>query len=77
MNIERTWWFKSGVGALTVISAIALSYYAGKWPIGPRSIPGWLVFFFCLLGLQRAYAGLFGVAAIVFLPVSPSTDQKR
>jgi hypothetical protein len=38
MNIERTWWFKGGVGALTVISATALFYYWGQWPIGQRSI---------------------------------------
>ena len=24
MNIERSWWFKVGVGVLTVISALAL-----------------------------------------------------
>jgi len=77
MNIESTWWFKGGVVTLTLISAIGLFYYAGQWPIGPRSIPGSLVFFFCLLGLQRAYAGLFGVAAIIFMPASRGPDQKR
>ncbi len=77
MNVERTWWFKGGVGALTAFSAITLFYYAGGWPFGPRSIPGWLVFFFCLIGLQRAYAGLFGVVSIIFMPVSPGVDQNR
>jgi hypothetical protein len=77
VNIESKWWVKGGVVTLTLISAIALFYYAGQWPIGPRSIPGWLVYFFCLLGLQRAYAGLFGVVAIIFMPVSPGVDQKR
>jgi hypothetical protein len=70
MNIERTWWFKWGVWALTVISVNALMYYAGQWPPDSHAVSGWLVFFFCLLGLQRAYAGLFGVAAIIFMPAS-------
>lgn len=77
MNVERTWWFTGSVGALTVLSAIGLFYYAGAWPFGPRSIPSLLVFFFCLVGLQRAYAGLFGVVSIIFMPVSEGIDQKR
>ena len=77
MNIERTWWFKSAAGALTLISAIALFYYSGEWPRDSHSISGWLVFFFCLLGLQRAHAGFFGVAAIIFMPASHGADQKR
>jgi hypothetical protein len=77
MNIERKWWFRGAVGVFTMISSVALFYYAGQWPIGPRSISGWLVFFFCLLGLQRAYTGLFGVATIIFMPVALSPDQKR
>jgi hypothetical protein len=77
MNIERTWWFKGGVGVLTVLSAVALFYFAGRWPVGPSSISGWLVFFFCLVGLQRAYAGLFGVVSIIFMPVSPGGEKTR
>lgn len=50
-----TYWFKLGVGVVTLISATALLYYAGHWPIGTRSIAGWLVFFFCLLGPGRAW----------------------
>jgi hypothetical protein len=76
MNIERTWWFRGVVGALTVISAIALFYCWGQWPIGLRSFSGWLIFF-CLVGLQRVYAGPFGVTTIIVRPSSQGTDQKR
>jgi hypothetical protein len=77
MNIERSWLFKVGVGGLTVISAIALFYSWGQWPIGLHSISGWLIFFFCLLGLQHMYAGLFGVTAIILAPASSGIGQKR
>jgi hypothetical protein len=77
VNIERTWWFKSGVGAFTLISAIALFYFQGQWPIGPRSFSGCLIFLFCLLGLGRMYAGLFGVVAIMLTPPSHGANQKR
>jgi hypothetical protein len=77
MNIERSWWFKVGVGGLTVISAIALFYSSGQWPIGLHSISGWLILLFCLLGLQRMYAGLFGVTAIILAPASRGIGQKR
>ena len=77
MNIERTWWFKGGVGALTLISAIALFHSWGEWPIGQRSFTGWLIFFFCLLGLERMYAGIFGSVAIILMPPSHGMNQKR
>jgi hypothetical protein len=77
MNIERSWWFKVGVGGLTVISAIALFYSWGQWSIGLHSISGWLIFFFCLLGLQHMYVGLFGVTAIILAPASRGIGQKR
>ena len=77
MNVERKWWFKGGVGALSLISAIGLFYYWGQWPTGLRSISGWLIFLFCLLGLERAFAGLFGVAAIILTSASPGAGQKR
>ncbi len=76
MNIERQWWFKCGVGILTLISAIALFYYWGRWPIGLRSISGWLIFFFCLLGLQRVFTGIFGVVAITLMPAPPEAGQR-
>jgi hypothetical protein len=77
MNIERTWWFRVGVPILTLASAFGLFYYAGSWPFGPRSIAGVLVFFFCLLGLQRLYEGLFGVAAIILIRKPPDANEKR
>lgn len=77
MNIERTWWFRSATLIVTFASAFGLSYYAGCWPFGPRSIAGWLVFFFCLLGLQRAYPGLFGVAAIILMRKPPGANEAR
>ena len=36
MNVERKWWFKGGVGALSLISAIGLFYYWGNGPWADR-----------------------------------------
>jgi len=49
MNIERTWWFKGGVGVLTVLSAVALFYFAA---VACRSKLDFRVvgLFFCLVG---------------------------
>ena len=68
MNIERKWWFKAGVGALTFATAFGLFYLAGQWLFGGRSVCSVVIFFFCLVGLQRLYDGVFGVVAILVAP---------
>jgi hypothetical protein len=55
---------------LTIVSAQALFVFAGMWPAGAHSFARWVAFFFCIAGLQRAYAGIFAVAAIIAAPQS-------
>jgi hypothetical protein len=77
MDIERTWWFRGGVMLLTIVSAEALFFFAGMWPASPHSFSRWVAFFFCVAGLQRTYAGLFGMAAIIAAPQSDAEDPGR
>ena len=71
MNIERTWWFKTGVSALTFATGYGLFYVAGMVPFAGRSLWSALIFLFCLLGLQRLYAGVFGIVGILVAPAAP------
>jgi hypothetical protein len=61
-NVERTWWFRSGVGALTLLSAIVLFEFAG---FGIHSVFTALIAFLCLLGLERLYSGLLGLLLLL------------
>jgi len=74
LNIERKKWFKAGVGALTFASAYGLFYLAGQWPFGGRSLWSVVIFFFCLVGLQRLYDGIVGI--VVFLVASSAPRPK-
>ena len=64
-DIEKTGWFKGTVLALAFLTAFGLCNFAGLWPSGPRSISAAAIYFFSLLGLQRLYAGIFGVLVIM------------
>jgi hypothetical protein len=76
MDIEKTGWFRAGVSALTIASAVGLFYWAGVWPFGSRSIAAGVIFFFCLVGLQRFFAGVLGIAAIYLTPGLPGAAPK-
>jgi hypothetical protein len=76
MNIERSKWFKAGMGALTFLTAFGLFYLAGQWPFGGRSVWSVIIFFFCLVGLQRLYDGIFGIVGILVTPAAPRSKQE-
>jgi hypothetical protein len=76
MNIEKRKWFKAGVGALTFATAFGLFYLEGQWPFGGRSVWSVIIFFFCLVGLQRLYDGIFGVVAILIAPAATRPKQE-
>jgi hypothetical protein len=77
VNIEQKWWFKSAVSTLMLLTALPLFYWAGEWPFGGRSVAGGVIFFFCLSGLQRLYAGVLGVGVILLAPKLPGVAPKR
>ena len=65
MNSKQgpSWLYRGIIGALTLISGIALFTLSG---LGIRSLASALLAFLCLLGLERFYSGLLGVL-LVFL----------
>jgi hypothetical protein len=67
---ERTWWFKWGVFAVSLGTALGLFYMAG-WPFGGRSVWGTVILFFCWSGLDRLCAGIFGIVGILVAPAAP------
>jgi hypothetical protein len=74
MNIERKKLFKARLGALTFATAFGLFYLAGQWPSGGRSLWSVIIFFFCSVGLQRLYDGIFGIVGIL---ATPREKQER
>jgi hypothetical protein len=73
MLVERSRWFRVVVTSLALVSVWFLSAMAGVWPHGPRNIAAVVVVFFCLLGLDRLYAGLLGmIAVLVEKPAGPA-----
>ena len=74
MNIERTWWFKWGVYAVSFGTALGLFYMAG-WSFGGHSLWATAILLFCLVGLQRFYAAVFGSVGILVAPVAPRPKQ--
>jgi hypothetical protein len=58
----QSWWFRSSVGVLTLVSGIALFAVSG---LGIHSIASVLVAFLCLLGLERLYSGLLGLVVVL------------
>jgi hypothetical protein len=65
MNSKQgpSWLYRGIIGALTLISGIALFTLSG---LGIHSLASALLAFLCLLGLERFYSGLLGVL-LVFL----------
>jgi len=61
-NVERSWWFRGGVGALTLLSGIVLFELAG---FGIHSVFTALIAFLCLLGLERLYSGLLALMLVL------------
>jgi len=58
----QSWWFRGSVGVLTLVSGIALFTVSG---LGIHSIASVLVAFLCLLGLERLFSGLLGIAIVL------------
>ena len=58
----QSWWFRSSVGVLTLVSGIALFTVSG---LGIHSIASVLVAFLCLLGLERLFSGLLGIVIVL------------
>jgi hypothetical protein len=58
----QSWWFRGGVGMLTLVSGIALFTVSG---LGIHSLASVLVAFLCLLGLERLYSGLLGIVIVL------------
>jgi hypothetical protein len=75
MNIERTWWFKSGLSAMAIGTALGLFYMAG-WSWGGRSVWGAVILLFCMVGLKGFYAGIFGIVGILVTPSAPRPKQQ-
>jgi|GEM_PF-2599102 hypothetical protein len=65
MNSKQgpSWLYRGIIGALTLISGIALFTLSG---LGIHSVASALLAFLCLLGLERFYSGLLGIL-LVFL----------
>jgi uncharacterized membrane protein YczE len=55
-------WFRIGVGVLTLISGIVLFTASG---LGIHSFTSVVIAFLCLLGLERLYSGLLGIAMVL------------
>jgi uncharacterized membrane protein HdeD (DUF308 family) len=55
-------WFRFCVGVLTLISGIALFSVSG---LGIHSLASVVIAFLCLLGLERLYSGLLGLAMVL------------
>jgi hypothetical protein len=72
MNSKRKKWIKAGFAALTFATAYGLFYVADMWPSAGRSVWSVVIFFLCLIGLQRLFAGIFGIVAILVAPTASS-----
>ena len=79
MQIERNPWFKSITVALAYLSALSLFNaanvsvqsifdFSGIALNTTRSVASWVVLFLCWFSLQRLYAGLFWLLALMFKP---------
>lgn len=68
MNVERTRWFRLVVGIIALGTVWWLSALVGVWPNGPRSISSALLLLFCLVGAERLYSTVLGIAAMAFWP---------
>jgi hypothetical protein len=73
VSIERTGWFRATSSGLTLALSYGLCAAADCWPAGPRSVGAGVMFFFCLLGVQRLVAGCLGVAVILVGKHAPGT----
>jgi hypothetical protein len=63
MKVQRFSWFRFLVFACASGTVWWLSTLVGIWPNGPQSISAALVFLLCLLGAERLYSALLGIAA--------------
>jgi hypothetical protein len=61
-RLEQKAWFRGGVAALTLLSGIGLFAVAG---LAIHSVVSALIAFLCLLGLERLYSGLLGMAIVL------------
>jgi hypothetical protein len=77
MNIERAWWFRAVVLALTLATAWWLTRLVGLWPNGPRSIPSALMLLVCVMGLERLYATGLGLIAVAVVPGKSRVREAR
>ena len=79
MQIERNPWFKSMTVALAYVSTLSLFNaasvnvqsifdFSGIALNTTRSMASWVVLFSCWFSLQRLYAGLFWLLALIFKP---------
>ena len=75
-DIERTGWFKGIVLVLAFLTTFGFCYFADLWPHGHRSISAFTIVFFAVLGLQRLFAGILGVLAIM-LRKAPTEGGRR
>ena len=79
MQIERHPWFKSMTVALAFVSTLSLFNaanvgvqsifdFSGIALNTTRSVASWVVLFLCWFSMQRLYAGLFWLLALMFKP---------
>ena len=66
-KIERTWWFRTLCTALAALAAVRLMQLAGI--DAPYRLFTWVLFGFCLFGLQRLIA-FAGSLVVLCLPKS-------
>lgn len=65
-KIERTWWFRTLCAALAAMASVKLMALAGI--ATPYHFSTWVLFGFCLFGLQRLIA-FTGWLVILCLPM--------
>jgi uncharacterized membrane protein len=64
MDMEKTWWFRSIVIALALVTTLVLFRFDGHWPYGSHGMAGGIIFVLCMLALQRLYAGVLAMGLI-------------
>jgi hypothetical protein len=61
-KFEQKWWFRGGVGLLTLASGIALFTFAD---LRIHSLTSVLIAFLSLAGLERLYSGLLAILVVL------------
>jgi hypothetical protein len=75
MKAESKWWVKVGVPALAILSAVGLFRIAGILPFA--SVAAWVVFLICAFGLERMFAILVDLVAVIVNAKSRQLARRR